>query len=109
MTIEERLLEDAKDLFEDDEFDEKSMKRCIRRALNAFKSKRSYPSSYDENKIKDDMDGCYDCIFELVLYKVGKQGAEGETTHIEGGVHRTYMNEEQIYADHGVFPFTSCF
>ena len=109
MTIEERLLEDAKIHFEEDEFDERVIKICIRRAINAFKSKRDYPSSYDEEKINKDLDKCYDCIFELVLYKTAKQGVEGQSTHIESGVHRTYMNEEQIYIDHGVFPLVSFF
>ena len=109
MTIEERLLEEVQVHFEEDEFDEKVIKICIRRAINAFKSKRNYPSSYDDEKINKDLERCYDCIFELVLCKTAKQGVEGESLHIESGVHRTYMNEEQIYADHGIFPFVSCF
>ena len=109
MTIEERLLEEAKIHFEDDEFDERVIKICISRAINAFKSKRNYPSSYDDKKIKEDMEKCYDCIFELMLYKTAKQGVEGQSLHIESGVHRTYMNEDQIYVDHGIFPYVSCF
>ena len=54
MTIEERLLEEVQVHFEEDEFDEKVIKICIRRAINAFKSKRNYPSSYDDEKIKKD-------------------------------------------------------
>ena len=109
MSIEERLLDDAKVHFEKDEFDERVVKICIRRALNAFKTKRGYPSSYDEDSINRDLDKCYDCIFELVLYKTAKQGVEGQSLHIENNVHRTYMNEEQIYIDHGVFPLVSFF
>lgn len=109
MTIEERLLGEAKIHFEQDEFNEEVIKICIRRAINAFKSKRNYPSSYDDKKIQEDMEKCYDCIFELMLYKTAKQGVEGQSLHIESGVHRTYMNEDQIYVDHGIFPYVSCF
>ena len=107
MSIEERLLDDAKIHFESDEFDERVIKICIRRALNAFKTKRCYPSHYDNDRIAEDMEKCYDCIFELMLYKTAKQGVEGQSLHIESGVHRTYMAEEQIYIDHGVFPIVS--
>ena len=55
MTIEERLLEEVQVHFEEDEFDEKVIKICIRRAINAFKSKRNYPSSYDDEKINKDL------------------------------------------------------
>ena len=109
MSIEERLLDDAKAHFEKDEFDEKVIKICIRRALNAFKTKRGYPSNYDEDSISRDLEKCYDCVFELVLYKTAKQGVEGQSLHIESGVPRTYMNEEQRYIDHGVFPLVSFF
>ena len=79
----------------------------VKRAIRSFKKKRNYPSSYTEEKINSDMESCYDCIFELALYFLAKQGAEFQSSHSESSVNRGWNSETDIFVNHGVFPFAS--
>ena len=51
------------------------------------------------------MEKCYDCIFDLALYFLVKQGAEFQGSHSESSVNRSWESETEIYINHGVFPF----
>nr|DAG23941.1 MAG TPA: hypothetical protein [Caudoviricetes sp.] len=51
------------------------------------------------------MEKCYDCIFDLALYFLTKQGAEFQSSHSESSVNRSWNSETEIYVNHGVFPF----
>ena len=51
------------------------------------------------------MKKCYDCIFDLALYFLVKQGAEFQGSHSESSVNRSWESETEIYINHGVFPF----
>lgn len=77
----------------------------VKRALRSFRNKRNYPSEYTEAKINADMEKCYDCIFDLALYFLVKQGAEFQGSHSESSVNRSWESETDIYINHGVFPF----
>lgn len=77
----------------------------VKRALRSFRNKRNYPSEYTEAKINADMEKCYDCIFDLALYFLVKQGAEFQGSHSENSVNRSWESETDIYINHGVFPF----
>nr|DAF03992.1 MAG TPA: hypothetical protein [Caudoviricetes sp.] len=79
----------------------------VKRAIRSFKKKRNYPSSYTEKKINSDMESCYDCIFDLALYFLTKQGAEFQSSHSESSVNRAWDSETEIFVNHGVFPFVS--
>lgn len=79
----------------------------VKRAIRSFKKKRNYPSSYTEEKINSDMESCYDCIFDLALYFLTKQGAEFQSSHSESSVNRSWDSETEIFVNHGVFPFVS--
>nr|DAO32628.1 MAG TPA: hypothetical protein [Caudoviricetes sp.] len=79
----------------------------VKRAIRSFKKKRNYPSSYTEEKINSDMESCYDCIFDLALYFLTKQGAEFQSSHSESSVNRAWDSETEIFVNHGVFPFVS--
>ena len=55
------------------------------------------------------MEKCYDCIFDLALYFLVKQGAEFQGIHSESSVNRSWESETEIYINHGVFPFAGSF
>ena len=38
-----------------------------------------------KEKILNDMEHCYDCIYDLALYKLNKHGNEFENSHSESG------------------------
>jgi hypothetical protein len=77
----------------------------VKRAIRSFKNKRNYPSEYTDAKKNADMEKCYDCIFDLALYFLVKQGADFQDSHSENSVNRSWESETEIYINHGVFPF----
>lgn len=77
----------------------------VKRAIRSFKNKRNYPSEYTDTKKNADMEKCYDCIFDLALYFLVKQGAEFQGSHSENSVNRSWESETEIYINHGIFPF----
>ena len=101
----EELIRDLTEYLADDSETPGMISLAVKRAIRSFKSKRNYPTSYTEEKINSDMEKCYDCIFDLALYFLVKQGAEFQSSHSESSVSRNWNSENDIYINHGVFPF----
>ena len=72
--MDEQLIEDLTNYLEDD-VETARVILSVNRAIRSFKKKRNYPSSYSDEKINSDMENCYDCIFDLALFFLVKQGA----------------------------------
>lgn len=102
--MDEQLIEDLTNYLEDD-VETARVILSVNRAIRSFKKKRNYPSSYSDEKINSDMENCYDCIFDLALFFLVKQGAEFQGSHSESSVSRSWTSETEIYVNHGVFPF----
>lgn len=109
MILEEKLLQDLKVDFEDDCPEDTVLFLAVQRAIRSFKKKRNYPKSFSEQKILNDMENCYDCIYDLALYKLNKRGNEFESSHSESGSSQHWDSETDIYINHGVFPYPSMF
>lgn len=107
--LEERLLQDLKVDFEDDCPEDAVLLLAIQRAIRSFKKKRNYPKSFSEEKILNDMEYCYDCIYDLALYKLNKRGNDFEQSHSENGASQSWSSESEIYLNHGVFPHPTMF
>lgn len=103
--MDEELRNDLSTYLADDPETFEMITLSVRRAIRSFKKKRNYPSSYTEEKINGDLEECYDCIFDLALYFLVKQGAEFQGSHSENSVNRNWESETEIYINHGVFPF----
>lgn len=104
--MDEQLVEDLKNYIDNDIETARMIPLSAKRAVRSFKKKRNYPSGYTEEQINSDMEKCYDCIFDLALYFLVKQGAEFQGSHSENSVSRNWDSETEIYVNHGVFPFT---
>ena len=102
--MDEQLIEDLTNYLEDD-VETARVILSVNRAIRSFKKKRNYPSSYSDEKINSYMEKCYDCIFDLALFFLVKQGAEFQGSHSESSVNRSWNSETEIYVNHGVFPF----
>ena len=102
--MDEQLIEDLTNYLEDD-VETARVILSVNRAIRSFKKKRNYPTSYSDEKINSDMEKCYDCIFDLALFFLVKQGAEFQGSHSESSVNRNWTSETEIYVNHGVFPF----
>ena len=103
--MNEELMEELSLYLADNPESEAILTLSVNRAIRSFKNKRNYPSSYTDDKIKNDMKKCYDCIFDLALYFLVKQGVEFETSHSENSVNAGWNSETEIFVNHGVFPF----
>lgn len=109
--MEERLEEDIIEYFGEAyvKKHQRALARCITRAINAYKSRRNYPSHFSDKQKESDMDLHYECIFDLTMYWFVKMGVEFQSSHIENTVHRNYTSENSIYVAHGVHPYVSVF
>ena len=103
--MDEHLIEHLTNYLEDDAETARMIPLSAERAIRSFKKKRNYPTSYSDEKINSDMEKCYDCIFDLALFFLVKQGAEFQGSHSESSVNRSWDSETEIYVNHGVFPF----
>ena len=75
-----------------------------------FIAVKSYPSSWTEEEITFDVNCYFDSHSARIALKipeiVGRMGAEGEITHNENGINRTYANGDVLYnAFPDVVPF----
>lgn len=103
--MNEELINDLMNYLSDDIENPEKVSLSVKRAIRSFKKKRNYPSGYTDEKIFNDMENCYDCIFDLALFFLVKQGAEFQCSHSESSVNRSWESETEIYINHGVFPF----
>lgn len=103
--MDEELRNDLSAYLADDPETSEMIALSVKRAIRSFKKKRNYPSSYTEERINGDLESCYDCIFDLALYFLVKQGAEFQGSHSENSVSRNWESETEIYINHGVFSF----
>lgn len=103
--MQDRLIADLSAYLADEPDCSALISFSAKRAVRSFQQKRNYPTEYDQGKISADMEKCYDCIFDLALYFLVKQGGDFQKSHSENSVNRTWESETDIYVNHGVFPF----
>ena len=77
----------------------------IKGAYLAVKRKRNYQKHHTEDFIDYDMKSMYDIIRELAMYDFSHVGAEGETSHSENGINRTWNPRTNILRE--VIPFAT--
>lgn len=87
------------------EGEEALLSLLINRAIANVKVKRNYPNHWDEDMIDDDLENYQYVIFDAVVYAYGKMGAEGQQSHSENGISRSWIDEGKLYAD--VIPFVT--
>lgn len=74
--------------------------------IEKYKEHRSFPSSFTDEKIENDMKNHLSTMAMAVVDIFVKSGAEGETSHSENGISRVYENayiSESVFKD--VFPY----
>lgn len=75
-------------------------------AIEAFKELRNYPGSWDEDKILADLEKNKAKIAMAAIEIDSKNGVEGQLSHGENGISRTYS--EYLMAYKGVIGFANC-
>lgn len=70
----------------------------ITRAIRKVCAKR-YPFGYTEQEKEAAVERYREAIFSAAVYYWVKQGADGENSHSENGISRSYQCEDDIYFD----------
>jgi len=106
LTFEQELMADLISELEDDEdFSEKKLSLKLKNAIREVKSARHYPRHYTDEMIASDLEQYYSIIRDVALYDYNMIGAEGEATHSENGISRTYVDRNKLFS--GVLPLAS--
>lgn len=79
---------------------------CILFAIEQFQTIRNYPSSWDEERKLADMEKNKAKIAMASIEIDGKDGAEGQISHSENGISRTWTDKISAYKD--VIGFANC-
>mgnify|MGYP004535746975 CR=1 FL=1 len=77
----------------------------IKGAYLTVKRKRNYQEHHTDDFIDKDMESMYDIIKELAMYDWNHIGAEGETSHGENGISRSWNPRTNILRE--VIPFAT--
>lgn len=75
----------------------------VKNAIREIKRVRNYPDVYTKEKIDKDLENYYSNIRELALYDYNQVGAEGEASHSENGISRTWKDRKECF--NGICPF----
>lgn len=70
----------------------------INRAIRKVCAKR-YPFGYTDAEKEKVVDQYRDTIFAATVFYWAKQGADGENSHSENGISRSYQSEEELFFD----------
>lgn len=85
-----------------DEVNKEVLASKVRNAIREVKRARKYPSHYTEEMINEDLENYISNIEGLALYDYNQVGAEGESSHNESGVNRTWKSRNTNF--NGIIP-----
>lgn len=88
-----------------DDSDKALLALKVKGAYYAVRRKRNYQEHHTEEFIDKDMKSMYDIIKDLAMYDWNHIGAEGETSHNENGISRTWNARENILME--ITPFAT--
>lgn len=60
---------------------------------------RRYPFGYTEEQKQAAVDQYSNVVFRAVVYAYNMQGAEGQSSHSENGISRTFIDEDKLYTE----------
>jgi len=70
----------------------------VKNAIREVKMKRNYEAtSYTDKQIEKDLYNYYSVIKSVALYDYNQIGTEGQSSHNENGVSRTWVNRDELF------------
>lgn len=102
MTINELANEVIGDLTielqSDTDFNADILEVKVKNAIREIIAKRSYPESYTEARIVDDLNKkYYPYIVNLSRYDYNQIGAEGQKSHAEDDINRNWVSRDNMF------------
>lgn len=85
-----------------EEVNEEILFAKVRNAIREIKKARRYPKNYTDEMIEEDMKNYITNIENLAIYDYNQIGVEGQSTHNEDGVNRTWKSRNTCF--NGVLP-----
>ena len=80
----------------------------VRNAIREVKMKRNYQAtSYTDEQVEKDVYNYFSVIKSVALYDYNQIGAEGEQSHSENSVSRTWVDRDDLFR--GVHAFVKVF
>lgn len=80
----------------------------VKNAIREVKMKRNYQAtSYTDEQIEKDLYNYFSVIKSVALYDYNQIGAEGEQSHSENSVSRTWVDRDDLFK--GVHAFVKVF
>lgn len=85
-------------------FDASILRAKVINAIKEVKKARKYPSYYPSYLVDRDLDEYYSNIRNIALYDYNMVGTEGQQSHSENGISRSYVDRNSLF--NGVLPIT---
>lgn len=103
--LQEELIADLTiELQKEPTFDSSVLAQKVVNAIREVKKERKYPSYYSSEQIDKDLYEFYSNIRSIALYDYNKMGADGEQSHSENGISRSYVDRKSLFS--GVLPLS---
>lgn len=100
----EIILDLTTELSSEPTFDSSVLLVKVENAIKEVKKARKYPSYYTSEQIDADLQDYYTNIRNLALYDYNTIGSEGQATHSENGISRSFVDRSTLF--NGVLPLT---
>lgn len=88
LTIELGIVKDS---------DKKILLSKVKNVMNEIADSMNYPEFYEEKHIVRDLRKKRSVIHNVALYDYNQIGAEGETSHSESGIARSYVDRAKLF------------
>lgn len=106
--LEGELIASLTNRFKNEEtFDPDLLSDMVKDVIDEVKEARNYPSNYTEQMINEDLYELKAKIKKIAIYDYSKDGADGETSHSENGISRSYTDRDKLF--NGIRPFIRVF
>lgn len=109
MNITDSIVEElTQELHNEPDFSETILRNKVNSAIRELKMKRNYSAtSMSSDDIDADLENYYSVILNVARYDYSQRGIEGEITHSENGIMRSYESRDNLFK--GVHAFVRVF
>ena len=97
--FEAEIIDDlTTELCEEETFNQAVLATKVKLAVKEVIAKRNYKATnWEEEDILDDLEQFYSVVANVARYDYNQIGAEGELSHSENGISRTYVSRDSLF------------